>query len=100
MSATSYFRGHEIYYNFNRKVWYYSDTDEEMDIADPRPCKKCGKVFQGSNEGDADLCLGELPGVTNACCGHGVKEQSYICFENGLIIRGFEVDQVCQTKKK
>ena len=37
-----------------------------------------------------DPCLGRLPGVKYACCGHGGKSNSasgYIYFENGRIIR-------------
>jgi hypothetical protein len=45
------------------------------------------------NDHEADKCLGTLPGVKNACCGHGVKELAYICFNNGLIIEGFTVTQ-------
>ena len=56
-----------------------------------RPCKKCGKVFDGSNNGDADPCIGELPGVDNACCGHGERDQSYIRFINGVTIKGFDL---------
>lgn len=54
-----------------------------------RPCKKCGIIFEGSNSGDPDPCLGNLPGVSNACCGHGVPEDAYINFTNGVMIRGF-----------
>lgn len=32
-------------------------------------------------------CLGNLPGVVAACCGHGVKE-GYIKFSNGTVVRG------------
>jgi len=34
----------------------------------------------------ADPCLGCLPGVAFACCGHGDREM-YIAFENGVTIR-------------
>lgn len=32
-----------------------------------------------------DPCLGVLPGVLAACCGHG-KKQGYIYFENGVTV--------------
>lgn len=38
-----------------------------------------------------DPCLGLLPGVAHACCGHGNRYDAYIMFDNGLIIRGFDV---------
>jgi hypothetical protein len=34
-----------------------------------------------------DAYLGTLPGVSAACCGHG-KEEGYVLFESGLVIRG------------
>jgi len=35
----------------------------------------------------ADPCLGVLPGVIFACCGHGKKDYGYVAFENGATIR-------------
>jgi hypothetical protein len=41
-----------------------------------RKCKKCAKdVFQGY----PDPCLGFLPDVAHACCGHGNIRQAYVC---------------------
>lgn len=51
-------------------------------------CTKCGKM--ATSEGH-DACLGTLPGVKAACCGHGVDE-GYILFDNGIKLVGhFEV---------
>jgi hypothetical protein len=33
---------------------------------------------------DDDPCIGGLPGVAYACCGHGEKVGGYILFENGI----------------
>ena len=55
-------------------------------------CKKCGECFEGSNVGQADPCLGELPGVDNACCGHGDTSQSYVRFTTGVVLKGFSVE--------
>jgi hypothetical protein len=33
-----------------------------------------------------DPCLGKLPGVKFACCGHGARE-GYMYFENEVIVR-------------
>ena len=42
-------------------------------------CKRCGAKDIG---GDApDPCIGKLPGVVSACCGHGTHE-GHIRFEN------------------
>jgi hypothetical protein len=42
-------------------------------------CPKCGN--RQMKEG-YDPCLGKIPGVTKACCGHG-NDQPYLHFENG-----------------
>ena len=91
-----FFRGHPIIYEgeYPEGRWVYEDTHEHASFDGVvRPCKRCGRTFQGSNEGDADLCLGELPGVDNACCGHGVREEAYIRFVNGVTVRGFMVEE-------
>jgi hypothetical protein len=61
-----------------------------------KPCVKCGKL--PTKEGH-DACLGNLPGVIDACCGHGVKE-AYINFENGVTIRGSLVTEFVQANLK
>ena len=90
-NGRSTWRGHPIIYVNNK--WLYENTCEPIPGygGKVRPCIRCGKTFEGANIGDADPCLGELPGVDNACCGHGDKSQSYIRFTNGLVIRGFEI---------
>jgi len=88
----SYFRGYPIIRTNER--WVYEDTGETIDIV--RPCKKCGELFQAD---DIDPCLGELPGVENACCGHGVSERAYIKFESGVIVRGFPTIQYTERGK-
>ena len=49
-------------------------------------CPKCGMI---RGEDKVDPCLGMLPGVIFACCGHGNNGYcgGYIYFENGVIIR-------------
>ena len=54
-----------------------------------KPCGKCGKLLP---ESGPDPCLGMLPGVRFACCGHG-KERGYIMFANGLTVR-FQLEKV------
>lgn len=78
---TGYKRGHPYFYD-QEEIEYYLDTVE--DTSEPRPCTKCGKM--PTHEG-YDACLGKLPGVSAACCGHGVEE-GYILFVNGTTIRG------------
>jgi len=66
---TSCERGHPVYFKDGRI--FYRDTGEEVDWNNPRPCPRCGRL--PTPEGH-DACLGTLPGVKSACCGHGVTE--------------------------
>lgn len=66
---------------YRRGGWRWADTLEPVGD-EIRPCPHCGKI--PTKEGE-DGCLGHLPGVTHACCGHGV-EDGYICFESGIEI--------------
>ena len=58
---------------WNGSDWVYSDTKEVASIT-PRPCPMCQKP--PTPEGH-DACLGNIPGVESACCGHG-RENGYI----------------------
>ena len=96
MTTKSYFRGHPIIWIGDPDTgrWVYKDNMEDLPATGgkTRPCKKCGELY-GLGEGEVDPCLGILPGVDNACCGHGVSEESYIRFTNGLIVKNFEIDR-------
>ena len=50
-------------------------------------CDVCGRELI---DGAPDPCLGELPGVRAACCGHGDRERAYMMFDNGVILDGFQ----------
>lgn len=76
------YRGHGIEWTGHK--WTYTNfTPELARYGKERPCTKCGKVSSGP-----DSCLGKLPGVKAACCGHGVDEDAYITFDNGLTVQG------------
>lgn len=78
MTATSYLRGHEI--EFLNGEWVYSDTKEPtVQTWQERPCGHCGR--SATKEGH-DACISNLPGVMNACCGHGMTEEAYVQFWN------------------
>lgn len=66
MTARSHSRGHPI--EFLNGVWVYSDTKESTDKE--HLCIRCKKM--PTKEG-YDACLGFIPGVKSACCGHGIK---------------------------
>lgn len=53
---------------------------------EPFKCPSCRIVVE---PGEPDPCLGSLPGVQLACCGHGSGD-GYLIFENGvsLIFQG------------
>ena len=81
-------RGHEIV--FDGKDWIYTDNGVLVKSQPNRNCFVCG---EDNTAKGYDPCLGDLPGVLNACCGHGIDE-GYIQFENGLIIRGkFKIEK-------
>ena len=69
MSVESYQRGHLIEYDFNEKQWFYVDDNSPITVE--RPCKRC--EMMPTQEG-YDACLGYIPKVESACCGHGVTE--------------------------
>lgn len=84
-------RGHKMYQD-DEGVWRFCDTNELTETTwASRPCGYCGR-YGSSNDGLPDPCLGQLAGVTNACCGHGNPSQAYICFMGGVVLRGFTVD--------
>lgn len=78
---TDALRGHAIFHDGSQ--WRYFDTGEPT-AGNARPCGACGK--SDTPEGH-DGCLGTLPGVMNACCGHGDESDAYVQWEQ-CIIRG------------
>ncbi len=72
----SYHRGHAIY--FDEVLWRYEDNDSPVrDHWKERPCGKCSEQF---TEKGHDPCIANLPGVSNACCGHGNDAEAYVVF--------------------
>jgi len=80
--ATSFYRGHKI--THNPDGWEYIDTGEKTEGSD----RKCGNCNGESRKDGHDACVGELPDVMNACCGHGNDEEAYIQFWDKSEIRG------------
>lgn len=66
-------------------VWVYADTHEPVAWLAARPCGRCGAA--ATSEGH-DGCLGALPGVSNACCGHGMVGDAYVQFDDGRHLAG------------
>ena len=78
------YRGHKIHKGKNGE-WMFYDTNDLITAWLKRPCGYCDAA--DTPEG-YDGCLGYLPGVRNACCGHGEWATAYIQFTKGLTIRG------------
>lgn len=67
MSATAHTRGHPIVYIDGAWCW----ADSRTPIAgEERPCVKCGLTAKLDGP---DPCFGLIPGVSAACCGHGIE---------------------------
>ena len=75
VTGTGFVRGHEVYWDDGIKKWKYIDTNKLVDKK--RPCKSCGHL---PTKDGYDFCLGYIPNVKSACCGHGV-EKSFIIKE-------------------
>lgn len=82
--SSSTWRGNAIHYDESLYLWLYEDGQRVMDHVD-RPCGHCGK---GNTIEGHDGCLGTLPGVMNACCGHGEERMAYVQFEEGKLESG------------
>lgn len=80
------FRGHNI--ERTNGKWIYSDTKQPVPTTwQDRPCGHCGR--HNTPEGH-DGCLGTLPDVVNACCGHGETKEAYVQFTDKTILRNKE----------
>jgi hypothetical protein len=91
--VTAYNRGNKYVCNFDYEHIKSNLNGQEFNTTEI-PCVRCGKM---PTEDGHDQCLGTLPGVVAACCGHGVEE-GYILFENGIIIRGnFVIEKIVKN---
>ncbi len=72
-------------------------NNSELKSFEKVPCKACGryKTYEGH-----DGCLGELIGITNACCGHGNNNAAYIQFFDGTAIHGEDAITIQNILKK
>lgn len=92
----SKFRGHDIVYK--NGWWFYEETGlPTVETHLTMPCGKCGKM--PTHEGH-DPCLGILPGLMNACCGHGEIGEAYIQFLDGESIHGEDAVTIIEVLKK
>jgi hypothetical protein len=77
---------------FADRRWRWADTGRFAGSITSRfgdrPCVSCGLAAGPDGH---DPCLGHIPGVKAACCGHGGTVQPYIAWEDGNIMRGEDV---------
>ncbi len=98
MIVKSHERGHLITYSEDGEHWIFEDTGEPVhETYIGRSCGNCGK--HPTVEGH-DACLGTLPGVMNACCGHGNVEEAYIQFLDGFSVSGEDAITIQEILKK
>jgi len=90
----SEYRGRDMFYKDNQ--WLYLDNNEPT-VNNRRFCGHCKK--DDTKEGH-DNCLGILPDVMNACCGHGIEDEAYIQFWNNRRIGGKEAIEWIKTYEK
>ena len=99
--AFGYFFGNDYLWYDDERCYKLGDGrveaefDEDMNVVAQYnhtiKCPECG-AEEETMFVQEDPCLGVLPGVEAACCGHGVEE-GYIKFVNGTVIRGnFKVE--------
>lgn len=73
-------------------TWVYEDTGE---LVSDNPYRACGYCKRPNTPEGHDPCLGTLPGVMNACCGHG-HGVPYVQFPDGSDVRGEEARELQQ----
>lgn len=79
-------RGNPIYCDKVSGSWKY-ESDNSLVSDDPdRACGMCGR---NRTPEEHDACLANLPGVMNACCGHGDDSEAYVQFVDGRRLAGF-----------
>jgi hypothetical protein len=80
--TTSTLRVHKIVFDEER---CYTNGESTARTWEERTCGRCGQYPTPKGH---DRCLGTLPGVTNACCGHGKAGSAYVQFDDWVCIRG------------
>ena len=92
----SKWHGNNIYKGPSGNWRYWSD--KKLVSSDPnRKCGRCG--IKPTSEGH-DGCLGTLPGLMNACCGHGETSKAYIQFLDKSVVRGKSATIIITELKK
>lgn len=89
-------RGHPI--EWDGKQYVFCDTKESTQSTwETRPCGHCGEF--NTKEGH-DGCLGTLPNVMNACCGHGQVRDCYVQYDDGRLLYGKDAQEAQSSLTK
>lgn len=89
------FRGHQVHFDKDGECRFSDTGQRTAETWKERPCGHCGLMQTAEGH---DPCLGTLPGVINACCGHGNRSESFVMFEGGATLRGFLLDTQAPTE--
>ena len=88
----AWMRGHLVVYRDGKWVFEDDGSPAPFDGGEERPCAKCGESWGRSMFPDGshvpDPCLGLLPGVKWACCGHGIPGEAYVSLDDGRCLYG------------
>jgi len=89
-------RGHKI--ECVNGEWVYSDTEEPTVSGNSK--RACGVCSEHRTKEGHDACLGTLPGLMNACCGHGVEDEAYVQFLDGFSVHGSDAAGIISILKR
>lgn len=84
--AFAYLRGYKIETlggTTDMSQWVWSDTKKSV-LDNPRPCRFCGREplpIESKTGWGVDACIGVLPNVLAACCGHGDRSRATLLTE-------------------
>jgi hypothetical protein len=96
MTVTSYFFGYKIVWDGSE--WRFADNGEPTETT--WKTRKCGKCNESITADGHDPCIANLPGVLNACCGHGGEHDIYVMFEDRSVKRGEEAKEFFRKHQK
>lgn len=91
---TEHHRGNPIHEE--KGIYVYTDTKQPVRDNPNRSCGHCGK---GNTPEGHDGCIGILPYVMNACCGHGDVNDAYVQFKDGSTTNGKHALNVMRSLK-
>lgn len=98
METIGYLRGHETI--CIDEECFYTDTGEPVsNTYKERSCGNCNKYSIKDGYEEYDACIGKLPHVMNACCGHGCDERAYVQFWSGFVVSGIDAIKIINKIK-